>query len=76
MVSRSMPVSIDEALESSWWFALCEALHALDDGASGIQSIAAGQSQGAATHLLSTLIAEVLRQHYRMLFDEAEQWLG
>ncbi|MFQ5572222.1 MAG: hypothetical protein ACE5G0_21310, partial [Rhodothermales bacterium] len=62
--------------ESSWWFALCEAMHALENGLFGIQSIAAGQPAGTVTHALSGLVVLLLRHHYNLVFAEAEQWMA
>ena len=69
-------VQTEETSESSWWFALCEALHAVEEGASWIQSVAAGQPQGSATHTLSRSIAQLLHHHHHVLLAEAENWMG
>ena len=74
MLSRTQPA--DDALEPSWWFALCEALHALEKGAAGLHVLAAGQPRNSATRTVGTLVAKLLEHHYHALFAEAEQWLG
>ncbi len=76
MFSLNTPALSGEALESSWWFALCEVLHTLGEGASGMRSIAAGQPRSSAAHALSGIVACLLEQHYHALFAEAEHWLG
>lgn len=76
MVSRMTAASTEETRESSWWFTLCEALHVLDEGTSGLRSTTAGQPRNSTTRAFSTLIAGLLERHYNTLFVEAEQWLG
>lgn len=65
----------EAASEPSWWFALCEALHVLEEGAASIESLVAGQPQDSATVQLSRLIARLLQQHYHALLVEAEHWM-
>jgi hypothetical protein len=76
MLERNIQAPVKEIPESSWWFALCEALHVLEEGASGIQSIATAQSRERAGHTLSDFIAMLLQRHYQALFVEAEQWMS
>jgi len=76
MLERNASASVKETPEPSWWFALCEALHVLEEGASGIQSIAAAQSREHAGHTLSDFVASLLQRHYQALFVEAEQWMS
>ena len=68
--------SAGNAVEPSWWFALCEALHALEQGAAGLHALTAGQPRSSATRTVGTLMAKLLEHHYHALFAEAEQWLG
>jgi len=69
-------VLTEAASEPSWWFALCEALHVLEEGAAWIESIAAGQPQGSATRALSRILARLLHQHFQALLAEAEHWMS
>ncbi|HMB92697.1 MAG TPA: hypothetical protein VKP65_17735 [Rhodothermales bacterium] len=65
-----------ETPEHLWWFALSEALHTLEEGLAWIRSVATGQARGGAAHTLSRIISLLLYEHYRDLFDEAEQWMN
>ena len=76
MRRRNTPAPTDRPPESLWWFALCEALHALGEGVSAMQSLAAGQSPGSAARALSGIVGRLLEQHYHALFADAEHWLG
>lgn len=66
----------DSGNEHLWWFALSEALHALEEGLAWIRSVAAGQVHGGAARTLSRIISLLLYAHYRDLFVEAEQWMN
>ncbi len=65
-----------DAPERSWWFALREAIQALDEGGVLLCSLAAGQPEGGPTRRLSGAVAHLLHQHHRDLLAEAEPWLG
>ncbi len=69
-------VSTEAASEPSWWFALCEALHVLEEGAAWIESIVAGQPRGGATRALSRILARLLHQYFHALLAEAEHWMS
>ena len=69
-------VMVEAAPEPSWWFALCEALHVLEESAAWIHSIASGQPQGSAISTLSDVLARLLNQQFHALFAEAEQWMS
>ena len=74
MLGQGVPAEADA--ESSWWFALCEALHVLEESATCIHAIAAGQPSGSATRALGEILAQLLHQHFHALFAEAEQWMS
>jgi hypothetical protein len=65
----------EAASEPSWWFALCEALHVLEEGTARIESLVAGQPPDSATIRFSGIIARLLEQHYHALLVEAEHWM-
>lgn len=58
-----------------WWFALTEALQALEEGAGFIASVVSGQPKGGATRVLSSVIARLLHRHHNALLAEAESWI-
>ncbi len=67
------PPDVDESL---WWYALAEALQALEAGLRQIASMVAGQPRPSAARTLAALVARVLRRHYHALLAEAEHWMG
>ncbi len=62
--------------ESLWWYALAEALQALEAGLRQIASMVAGQPKPSAARTLAALVTRMLRRHYHALFAEAEHWMG
>lgn len=64
------------ATERSWWFALCDALHTLDEGAAWIHSVRAGQPRGSLTYTLCSLLAVLLHAHHDIFLAEAEAWMA
>ncbi len=62
--------------ESLWWYALVEALQALEAGLRQIASMVAGQPKTSPARALAALVARMLRRHYHALLAEAEQWMG
>ena len=58
----------------SWWFALAEAVEALDDAAMQIQSLAASQPVGAPAACLGREVAAHLGAHREALLAEADRW--
>lgn len=61
--------------EHSWWFALTDTMHVLEEGTAWIAGSVAGQPKGSATRLLSSIIARLLHSHYNKLLAEANQWM-
>lgn len=66
----------EDAQERSWWFALTEAIHVLEEGTDWIASVVSGQPKGGATRTLGSIIARLLHRHHNVLLDEAEQWIA
>ena len=64
-----------ETTEPSWWFALCEALHVLEEEQARMASIPRGQPRSRAAGALCSHVAALLEDHYRTLFTEAERWM-
>lgn len=61
--------------EKSWWFALTETMHVLEEGIAWIAGAVAGQPKGSAARLLSSIVARLLHSHYNKLLAEADQWM-
>ena len=59
-----------------WWFALSNALEALEQGTDQMTSLTTGQPSGSAARELSQLIAQLLRSHHDALLLEAEEWIS
>lgn len=63
------------AEERSWWFALSEAVEALEEGTAWMATVVSGQPKGCAARTLSSIIARQLRRHHQELLSEAEAWI-
>lgn len=75
MLNLCEPGEEENAGERSWWFALTEAIHVLEEGTEWIASVVSGQPKGGAARTLSSIIARLLHRHHNALLDEAEQWI-
>lgn len=65
----------EEAPEALWWFALSEALQALDESLAWLRSILGGQPRGSGAYAVGACAAQLLREHHTALLAEAEQWM-
>src|SRR5690606_15109317 len=65
-----------EPAAASWWFALAEAVEALDEAAEQVRVLAAAQPVGAPTAALGHEVAGQLDGHREALLAEAERWMG
>jgi hypothetical protein len=61
---------------ASWWFALSEAVEALDDAAAQVDALADAQPAGAPAAALGREVAARLDAHRQALLAEAERWVG
>jgi hypothetical protein len=68
------PCAVREG-EHSWWFALTDTMHVLEEGTAWISTAVSGQPKGCATRVLSGVIARLLHSHYNKLLAEANQWM-
>jgi len=62
--------------ETNWWFALTEAIEALDSGIEAIVALVSAQPKGVASRLLAAVVVGLLHRHRSELLKEAEQWIG
>ena len=62
--------------ERSWWYAITEAMEALEGGIDAVSGIVSCQPKGGAARVLSGVIARLLHRHHNALLGEAEQWIG
>lgn len=76
MLSLCEEPKTGDSEERSWWFALTEAIEALEDGAQQMAPLAAGQPEGSAARELGELTEHLMRQHHADLLTEAEQWIS
>lgn len=67
---------VAEAPETSWWFALAEAIHELEEGSAQMLSIVARQPEEQPARLLTNLVVPLFQEHYETLIAEAEHWMG
>lgn len=61
--------------DTTWWFALTEAIQTVDAGIDWLTSLVSGQPDGAPTHMLGSLVSDFLRTHHDALLLEAETWM-
>ncbi|WP_072715984.1 hypothetical protein [Rhodothermus profundi] len=61
--------------ERSWWFALSEALEAVEDALQRIPSLVRAQPRGSLARRVGALLLRLLRQHQRHLLHEAREWI-
>jgi hypothetical protein len=61
---------------SSWWFALSEAVEALDDAAEQVIALAEAQPAGAPAAALGHEVVVQLDAHREALLAEADRWVA
>lgn len=61
--------------ERSWWFALSEALEAVEDALQRIPSLIRAQPRGSLARRMGALLLRLLRQHQRHFLHEAREWI-
>jgi hypothetical protein len=61
---------------ASWWFALSEAVEALDDATAQVTALADAQPAGDPAAALGTEVAVHLQAHRETLLAEADRWVG
>ncbi|QXD14001.1 hypothetical protein GQ464_011085 [Rhodocaloribacter litoris] len=66
----------EPAGESLWWFALAEALQAIEAGVKQIAAVVAGRPRGHPARLLGSLAMRLLRRHEHALLAEAAHWMS
>jgi len=62
--------------EASWWFALTEAIQAIEQALECLQALIGGQPRGGPTRTLGTAVARLLHAQHHDLLGEAEQWMA
>lgn len=61
--------------ESSWWFALSEATHVLEESIDQLSVLVAQQKKGSAIRDLMAQTQRLLREHYNVLLEQARSYL-
>ena len=61
--------------EESWWFALVEAMTALEESAGWVAGLGSGQPKHSPVRLLCGVVARVLHRHHKALLAEAQEWM-
>ncbi len=61
--------------ESSWWFALSEATHILEESIDQLSVLVKQQQKGSAIRDLTALTQRLLREHYNVLLEQARSYL-
>ncbi|GIV58613.1 MAG: hypothetical protein D6746_06770 [Bacteroidetes bacterium] len=62
--------------DNLWWFALAEALQAIETGMQRIGALVAGRPRGSLARTLGSLTLRLLRRHEHALLAEAEHWMA
>lgn len=73
---RESFVQKQEPVAASWWFALSEAVEALDDAAEQVGALADAQPSGNPAAALGREVIAHLDAHRETLLTEAERWVG
>jgi hypothetical protein len=73
---RASFVPRKEPAAASWWFALAEAVEALDGAAAQVDTLAAAQPAGTPAAALGHEVVAQLDAHRQALLAEAERWVG
>jgi len=61
--------------EQSWWFALSETTHILEESVEQLSSMVAKQEKGSAVRDLSAQCVSLMRDHYNVYLSEARNWM-
>lgn len=61
--------------ESSWWFALSEATHILEESIDQLSVLVKQQQKGSAIRDLTAQAQRLLREHYNVLLGQARSYL-
>lgn len=75
MLDLATPAASQSGTATSWWFALSEALEALETGLTWTKTLVSGRPRGSAVRTLGDVIARLLHTHHQVLLEEAAQWL-
>lgn len=73
--SETPPMSLPSAAESSWWYALSEAMHLVEDSAEQLSAVVARQEKRANLRNMAAQAVRVLRDHYNILLAESKNFL-
>lgn len=71
-VSLSKVVALDEA---SWWFALSETTHVLEECVEQLSGMVSKQEKGSAVRDLTAQCVSLLRDHYNEYLLESRNWM-
>jgi hypothetical protein len=61
--------------ESSWWFALSEATHILEESLDQLSVLVKQQQKGSAIRDLTAQAQRLLREHYNVFLEQARSYL-
>ena len=61
--------------ESSWWYALSEATHVLEESIDQLSVLVKQQKKGSAIRDLMAQTQRLLREHYNVLLEQATSYL-
>lgn len=66
---------VDAKEESSWWFALSEATHVLEESIDQLSVLVKQQDKGSSIRDVIAQTQRLLREHYNVLFEQARSYL-
>ena len=61
--------------ENSWWFALSEVTHILEESIEQLSSLVSRQEKKSAARDLTAIYVRQLRRHYNFYLAQADQWM-
>lgn len=66
---------VDAPEEPSWWFALSETTHVLEESVEQLSGMVAKQEKGSAVRDLTAQCVSLMRDHYNVYLSEARNWM-
>ena len=66
---------VEATEEGSWWFALSETTHVLEESVEQLSGMVSRQEKGSAVRDLTALCVSLLRDHYNIYLLESRNWM-
>jgi len=66
---------VEAEKEPSWWFALSEVNHVLEESIDQLSTLVSQQEKGSAVRDLIAQAVRLMREHYNVYMEEARNWM-